>query len=99
MVKSIIFVVLLLFTFVKFYKNRALFKQLTGKEWLQTIVVFLLAWTVAIIIVIASSKFTSMIEPTWIKNLLAIFCIIIGLAFGSFIMHKFSPKKVKAFYS
>lgn len=99
MISTIIFALLVLFTVVKLYKNRALFKQLTRQEWLQTIGVFLLAWTVAILIVMGTSKFTSMMEPTWLRNLVAIFCIIIALACGSIVMHKFSPKKIKAFYS
>ena len=99
MISTIIFIVLGLFTFIKLYKNRALFKKLTRQEWLQTIGVFLLAWTVAILIVMGASKLTSMMETMWLRNLFTIFCIIIALACGSMVMHHFSPKKIKAFYS
>lgn len=99
MISTIIFVLLMLFTFVKLYKSRALFKKLTRQEWLHTICVFLLAWTVAILIVMEASKLTSMMEATWLRNLFTIFCIIIALACGSMVMHHFSPKKIKAFYS
>ena len=85
--------------FVKLYKSRALFKKLTRQEWLHTIDVFLLAWTVAILIVMGASKLTSMMETTWLRNLFTIFCIIIALACGNMVMHHFSPKKIKAFYS
>ena len=82
-----------------FYKNRALFKQLSKKEWLQFAAGFLLAWAGAVFIIIGGSNITDLIEITWLKNLVEIGLILIGLAFAGIIMSKVLPKKIKEFYS
>ena len=95
----IMFALLLIFSIVKFYKNRSLFKQLSKKEWIQFIVGFLFAWAVAVIIIIGGSKLTDTIQIAWLNKVLAIIFILIGLAFAGFIMNKFLPEKLKEFYS
>ena len=95
----IMFALLLIFSVVKLYKNRSLFKQLSKKEWIQFIVGFLFAWAVAAIIIIGGSKLMDIIQIAWLNKVLAIIFILIGLAFGGLIMNKFLPKKLKEFYS
>ncbi|MER2112254.1 MAG: hypothetical protein ABS960_06135 [Solibacillus isronensis] len=90
---------LLIFTSRKFYKYRANFKQLSKKEWLQFGASFLLAWAGAVFIIIGGSNITDMIEIAWLKNLLEIGVILIGLAFAGIIMSKVLPKKIKEIYS
>lgn len=89
---------LLIFAIRKFYKHRAVFKQLSKKEWLQFGVSFLTAWAGAVFIIIGGSNITDKIEITWLKSLLEIGVILIGLALAGIIMSKFVPKKIKAFY-
>lgn len=99
MIGYIMFGLLLIFSSMKFYKSRALFKQLSKKEWLQYVVGFLFAWLVAVIIIIGSSKLTNSIQIGWLDNILTIIIILIGLASAEFIMNKTLPKKVKEFYT
>lgn len=90
---------LLIFGIRGVYKNKAVFKQLSKKEWLQFGAGFLLAWAGAVLIIIGGSKITDLIEITWLKNLVEIGLILIGLAFAGIIMSKVLPKKIKEFYS
>ncbi|MGE7952492.1 hypothetical protein [Lysinibacillus xylanilyticus] len=90
---------LLIFSILKFYKNRGIFKQLSKKEWLQYIVGFLFAWAVAAIVIIGGSNLTDIIQIAWLNKVLAIIFILIGLAFAGFIMNKTLPEKLKEFYS
>lgn len=90
---------LLIFAIRKFYKYRATFKQLSKKEWLQFGSGFLLAWAGAVFIIIGGSNITDKIEITWLKNLLEIGVILIGLALAGIIMNKVLPNKIKEFYS
>ncbi|MCM3722897.1 hypothetical protein [Solibacillus isronensis] len=89
---------LLIFATRKFYKHRAVFKQLSKKEWLQFGAGFLLAWAGAVFIIIGGSNITDMIEITWLKNLMEIGVILIGLALAGIIMSKVLPYKIKEFY-
>lgn len=89
---------LLIFAIRKFYKHRAIFKQLSKKEWLQFGAGFLLAWVVAVFIILGGSNITGMVEITWLKSLLEIGVILIGLALAGVIMSKILPKKIKKFY-
>lgn len=91
--------VLLIFASRKFYKYRAIFKQLSKKEWLQFGAAFLLAWAIAVFIIIGGSNITDLIEITWLKNLVEIGVILIGLAFAGIIMSKVLPEKIKEIYS
>ncbi|MEX3745554.1 hypothetical protein [Lysinibacillus xylanilyticus] len=90
---------LLIFSILKFYKNRGIFKQLSKKEWLQYIVGFLFAWAVAAIVIIGGSNLTDIIQIAWLNKVLAIIFILIGLAFAGFIMNKTLPEKLKEIYS
>lgn len=90
---------LLIFAIRKFYKYRAVFKQLSKKEWLHFVSCFLLAWAGAVFIIIGGSNITDMIEITWLNNLLEIGLILIGLAWAGIIMNKFLPEKLREFYS
>ena len=98
MIGNIMFGLLLIFSIMKFYKSRALFKKLSKKEWLQYIVGSLFAWIVAVIIIIGGSKLTNSIQIGWLDNILAIIIILIGLASAGFIMNKTLPEKLKEFY-
>ncbi|WP_342573878.1 hypothetical protein MHH37_16705 [Solibacillus sp. FSL K6-1781] len=88
-----------LFLIVKFYKNREIFKQLSKKEWLQGGGGFLVAWAVAIFVIMCGSHFTDAIQIDWIANILEIVLILIGLGLAGYIMHKTLPEKLKEFYS
>lgn len=99
MIGNILTGLLLIFAIRKFYKNRAVFKQLSKKEWLQFGAGFLLAWAVAVFIIIGGSNITDMVEITWLNNLLEIGLILIGLALAIIIMSKILPNKIKEFYS
>nr|WP_255731509.1 hypothetical protein [Solibacillus sp. MA9] len=90
---------LLIFSIMKFYKNKAIFKQLSKKEWLQYTLGFLFAWAVGAIIIIGGSNLTDIIQIAWLNKVLAIIFILIGLAFAGFIMNKTLPRKLKEFYS
>ncbi|MEK4425625.1 hypothetical protein [Solibacillus sp. FSL K6-1523] len=90
---------LLIFSIMKFYKSRALFKQLSKREWLQYIVGFLFAWIVGLIIIIGGSKLTNSIQMGWFDNVFAILFILMGLASAGFIMNKTLPEKLRGFYS
>ncbi|MEG0472930.1 MAG: hypothetical protein RR588_11395, partial [Solibacillus sp.] len=80
-------------------KSRALFKQLSKREWFQYIAGFLSAWIVAATIIIGSSELTDGIQMGWFNNVLAILFILIGLVSAGFIMNKTLPEKLKEFYS
>lgn len=99
MIGNILTGLLLIFAIRKFYKYRETFKQLSKKEWLQFAAGFLLAWAGAVFIIIGGSNITDMVEITWLKHLLEIGVILIGLAFAGIIMSKILPKKIKEFYS
>lgn len=88
-----------IFLIMKFYKNRSIFKQLSKKEWVQFSVGFLVAWAVAVIVIIGGSNFTDTVQIAWLNKVLAIVFIFIGLALASFIMNKTLPEKLREFYS
>ena len=95
----IMFGLLLIFSIRKFYKNRAVFKQLSKKEWLQYILGFLFAWMTAALVIIGGSNLTDAIQIAWLNKVLAIIVILIGLALAGYIMNKTLPEKLKEFYS
>ena len=99
MIEYIMVGLLLIFSIMKFYKSRALFKQLSKREWLQYIVGFLFAWIVAAVIIIGGSKLTNSIQTSWLDNILTIIIILIGLASAEFIINKTLPEKLKEFYT
>ena len=98
MISKILLGLLLIFSVMKFYKNRNLFKQLTKKEWLQYLAGFLGAWAVAIIIIFGGVNLTEQIENVWLSKMVAIVFILIALALGGIIMKKMLPKKLNDFY-
>lgn len=98
MISKILLGLLLIFSVMKFYKNRNLFKQLTKKEWLQYIAGFLGAWVVAIIIIFGGVNLTEQIENVWLSKMVAIVFILIALALGGIILKKILPKKLNDFY-
>lgn len=95
----IMFGLLLIFSIRKFYKNRAVFMQLSKKEWLQYILGFLFAWMIAALVIIGGSNLTDAIQIAWLNKVLAIIVILIGLALAGYIMNKTLPEKLKEFYS
>ncbi|WP_274307185.1 hypothetical protein [Solibacillus daqui] len=99
MIGNILLGLFLIFSIRKFYKNRAIFKKLSKKEWLQYIVGLLIAWAVAMIIIIGGSNLTEIIQITWLNKVLAIIFILIGLSFAGFIINKTLPEKLKELYS
>lgn len=99
MMGIIMFGFLLIFSIMKFYKNRGIFKQLSRKEWFQYVAGFLLAWAVAGLVIIGGSKLTDTIQIAWLNKVLAIVVILIGLALAGFMMNKTLPEKLKQFYS
>ncbi len=99
MIGNIMFGLLLIFSIMKFYKNRAIFKELSKKEWLQYILGFLFAWIIGAIVIIGGSNLTDIIQIPWLNKVLAIIFILFGLALGGFIMNKTLPEKLKEYYS
>lgn len=98
MISKILVGLLLIFSVMKFYKNRQLFKQLTKKEWLQYIAGFLGALAVAIIIIFGGVNLTEQFENVWYSKMVAIVFILIALALAGIIMKKMLPKKSNDFY-
>lgn len=90
---------LVIISIMKFYKNRATFKQLSKKEWLQYIFGFLVAWIVAVVVIIGGKNIIDLIHITWLNKLLAILLILIGLTLAGLIMNKTLPQKLKQLYS
>lgn len=88
-----------LFLIVKFYKNREIFKQLSKKEWLHGGGGFLVAWAVAILIIIGGSNFTDAIQIVWLSKVFEVVLILIGLGLAGYILHKTLPEKLKELYS
>ena len=88
-----------IFLIMKFHKNRSLFKQLSKKEWLQFGAGFLVAWAVAVVVIIGGSSFTDTVQIAWLVNVLEIAIILVGLALAGFIMNKTLPEKLREFYS
>lgn len=88
-----------LFLVVKFYKNREIFKQLSKQEWLQGGGGFLVAWAVAIFIIIGGSNFTDAIHIVWLSKIFEVVLILIGLGLAGYILHKTLPEKLKELYS
>jgi len=84
---------------MKIYKNKEIFKQLSKKEWLQGGVGFLIAWAVAVFIIIGGSNITDMIQITWLNKVSEIILILLGLALAGYIMNKTLPEKLREFYS
>ena len=87
MIGNILFGLLVIISIIKFYKNRATFKQLSKKEWLQFIYGFLVAWIVAIVVIIGGKNIIDLIQITWLNKLLAILLILIGLTLAGLIMN------------
>ena len=99
MIGFLMFGLLLIFTGMKFYKNREMFKQLSKKDWLQYSAGFLLAWAVAIVVIMGGANFTETIQIGWVENVLEIVIILIGLALAGVIINKTLPEKIRKFYS
>ena len=91
--------ILWIFLIMKFYKNREIFKQLSKKEWLQFGLGFLVAWAVAIIVIMGGSNLTDTMQTAWLVNVLEIVMILIGLALAGLIINKTLPGKLREFYS
>ena len=103
MFSSIMLGLVIIISAIRFYKNRArlktLFKTLSKKERLQYIIVFLFAWAVSVTIIIGGAKLTNPLDLGWINTILGIIIILVALSIASFILEKFAPEKVKAFYN
>ena len=99
MIGNILLSLFLIFAFIKFYKNRETFKQLSKKEWFQYIVVLLITIAVGMIIIIGGFKLTDLIEISWLKKTVRVMIALIALTCAGFIMNKALPEKLKAFYS
>ena len=82
----------------KFYKNKALFQQLSKREWGQYIIGFFFAWCIAASVIISGTALINAIEVGWIGNLVFIFVILIALQTAGLLMNKIVPKKLRAFY-
>ena len=73
--------------------------KLSKKEWLQFGAGFLVAWAVAVVVIIGGSNFTDTVQIAWLVNVLEIAIILVGLALAGFIMNKTLPEKLREFYS
>lgn len=73
--------------------------KLSKKEWLQFCAGFLVAWAVAVVVIIGGSNFTDTVQIAWLVNVLEIAIILVGLALAGFIMNKTLPEKLREFYS
>jgi len=91
----ILFIILLVW---KFYNHRHVFRELTKREWVQYIGGFIVAWSVAVIIIIGGRKIVNQVQISWLHDMLAIALILLGLLAGGYIMTKTSPQKLRSFY-
>ena len=82
----------------KFYNHRQLFRELTKKEWFQYIGAFIVAWGVAVIIIMGGRKIVNQVHISWLKDWLAIALILLGLLAAGYIMEKTIPQKLRSFY-
>ena len=92
---TILFIILLVW---KFHNYRHLFRELTKKEWVQYIAGFVVAWGVAVIIIIGGRKMVNQVQISWLNDILAIAFILLGLLAAGYIMEKIVPQKLKSFY-
>ncbi|MFJ7667555.1 hypothetical protein ACIQXI_10615 [Lysinibacillus sp. NPDC097195] len=99
LIKYLLIGILLFLTITRFYKGRAIFKNLSKKEWAKYIGGFSFAWSIAAMIIISGSKLSNTIQIGWLNNILSISIIFIGLASAEFTMRKTLPEKIKEFYS
>jgi thiol:disulfide interchange protein len=99
MIGYIMSVVLLIFSIMRFYKNRSIFKQLSKKEWVQYILGFLFAWIIGLIVIIGGSNLTDIIQIAWLNKGVVIILVLIALTIAGFIMNITLPAKLKKFYS
>ena len=82
----------------KFYKNKALFQQLSKREWGQYIIVFFFAWFIAALVIISGTALINTIEVEWVRYLVFIFVILVALQTAGLLMKKIVPKKLREFY-
>ena len=94
----IILVLIITISIIRFYRNRAFFKTLSKKEWLQYIAAVLLACTIVVTFIFVGAELIEPIEIGWINTILRIVIIFIGLGIAGFLLEKWLPEKVKALY-
>ena len=92
---TILFIILLVW---KFYNHRQLLRELTKREWIQYITGFIVAWGVAVIIIIGGRKIVNQVQSSWLHDMLAIAFILLGLLAAGYIMEKTIPQKLRSFY-
>lgn len=90
--------ILWVYLILKFYKHSNLFKKLSAKEWLHSIVGFLFAWATASLIILGGGMILKSIQVGSLKTILFIVIILIGLSIAGIILEKCSPKKLEEFY-
>lgn len=98
MLKIVIPILIIILLVWKFYNHRQLFHELTKKEWVQYIGGFIVAWGVAVIIIVGGRKIVNQVHISWLNDILVIALILIGLLAGGYIMVKTVPQKLRSFY-
>ena len=98
MLKIVIPILILILLVWKFYNHRQHFRELTKKEWIQCIRGFIVAWGVAVIIIVGGREIVNQVHISWLNDLLGIVLTLLGLLAGGYIMVKTIPQKLKSFY-
>lgn len=98
LLKIVIPILIIILLVWKFYNHRQLFRELTKREWIQYIAGFIVAWGVAMIIIIGGRKIVHQVQISWLNDILAIVFILLGLLAAGYIMEKTVPQKLRSFY-
>ena len=98
LLKVVIPILIIILLAWKFYNHRQLFRELTKKEWIQYIGGFVVAWGVAVFIIMGGRKIVVQVQISWLNDILAIALILLGLLAAGYIMEKTIPKKLRSFY-
>ena len=98
MLKIVIPILIIILLAWKFYNHRELFRELTKREWVQYIGGFIIAWGVAVIIIVGGKEIVNQVQISWLNDILGIALILLGLLVAGYIMVKTIPQKLKPFY-
>ena len=85
-------------TIFRLYRRRNDLKQLTKQEWRQYIGAFLLAWGLAVLIIIGGAKLLHVLDVETFRFGFAVMFIVAGLAVARVILSKLLPQKVRDMY-
>ena len=93
-----IYLLFLILSVTKLYKNKTFFQQLSKREWGQYIVVFFFAWCIAALVIFSGTALINAIKVDWVRYLAFIIVILVALQMAGLFMNKLVPQKLRAFY-